>query len=113
PPRALILGVPFIAWSEAANLDYANKNIVNPSLPASEGMVLEYWGRDLTPLQQEELQVPGWVASGGDGGTFDSLKLDVARGIPVVVCLAMTPIAHNPGPGAAVMMLLKDSTARD
>lgn len=109
PARALILGVPFISWSEAASLDYANKNIVNPSSPASEGMVLKYWGRDLTSLKQSDATPPGWRERGGDGGGLDSLKADVARGIPVVVCLALTPIAHNPGPGAAVMMAMRDS----
>src|SRR2546423_1856220 len=111
PPRALLTGVPFISWSEAASLDYANKNIVNPSIPASEGMVLKYWGRDLAALKDEETP-RGWTQRAGDGGSVDSLKSDVSRGIPVIVCLAMTPIAHNPGPGAAAMMAMSDSTTR-
>ena len=113
PPRALILGVPFISWSEAASLDYANKDDLNPSLPASEGMVLKYWGQDFTVLKQEDQKVPGWTQRGAYGGSVDSLKADVSRGIPVIVCLAMTPIAHNPGPAAAAMMAMSDSTARD
>src|SRR5438045_3834549 len=111
PPRALITGVPFISWSEAASLDYANKNIVNPSLPASEGMVLKYWGRSLSALQQEEA-LPGWARRSGENESVDSLKAVVSRGIPVVVCLAMTPIAHNPGPGAPAIMAMSDSTTR-
>jgi tetratricopeptide (TPR) repeat protein len=113
PPRALIVGVPFISWSEAASLDYANKDVLNPSLPASEGMVLKYWGRDLTALKQQDQTAPGWTQRGGDSGSVESLKTEVSRGIPVIVCLAMTPIAHNPGPGAAAMMAMSDSTVRD
>jgi len=112
PPRALILGVPFISWSEAASLDYAQKDILNPSLPAAEGMVLKYWGRDLATLKQDEDTPPGWTRGGGDGGSVDSLKAMVSRGIPVLACLAMTPIAHNPGPGAAAMLAMSDSTTR-
>jgi len=113
PSRALILGVPFISWTEAASLDYADKNIVNPSLPASEGMVLKYWGRDLTSLRRSDQTLPEWAQHGGEGGSLDSLRVDVARGIPVIVCLAMTPIAHNPGPGAAAMMAMRDSVTRE
>src|SRR5207237_9713121 len=45
PSHAVILGVPFISWREAAHLDYPNKNILNPAVPAVLGMVFEYWGR--------------------------------------------------------------------
>jgi hypothetical protein len=38
PSRRIIEGVPFIAWSEAAELDH-NKGILNPSFAASLGMV--------------------------------------------------------------------------
>ncbi len=107
--HTLIFGVPFISWSEAANLQYRDKNVVNPSLPASEGMILEYWGRDLASLSGSEQTLPGWVHQGGNGGSLDSLKELVARRIPVVVCLAMTPIAHNPGPAAAAVMAMTDS----
>jgi tetratricopeptide (TPR) repeat protein len=113
PPRALILGIPFVSWSEAASLDYANKDVLNPSLPASQAMVLKYWGRDLTSLTRDEQKTPGWTSRGGENGTFDSLRADVSRGIPVVVCLAQTPIAHNPGPAAAIMLATGDSTVRE
>jgi hypothetical protein len=108
PSHVLILGVPFISWSEAANLHYWEKDAVNPSLPASEGMILKYWGRDLAVLRDSAATVPGWVHQGGDGGSLDSLKSFVARGIPVVVCLALTPIADNVPPMAA-MLAVTDS----
>src|SRR5258708_14869580 len=76
-------------------------------------MVLKYWGRDLTSLKQSDQTLPGWVQHSGDGGAFDSLKADVARGIPVIVCLAMTPVAHASGPAAAAMMAMRDSATRD
>jgi hypothetical protein len=93
PSHVLILGVPFISWSEAANLPYWEKQAVNPSLPASEGMILKYWGQDLAALRDSAPTVPGWVHQGGDGGSLDSLKSFVARGIPVVVCLALRQVA--------------------
>lgn len=113
PPRALILGVPFISWSDAANLDYANKDVVNPSVPASEGMVLQYWGHDLTALKQQEQTPPGWTNRAGDSGSVDVLKANISRGIPVVVCPALTSVAHNPGVGAAAMMAMSDSATRE
>lgn len=113
PSHALILGVPFISWSEAASLDYAGKNIVNPSVPASQGMVLEYWGQELAVLKSSELTLPGWVQQGGDSGSLAALKDYAARGIPVIVCLAITPIAQNAGPAAVATMAMTDTTVRD
>jgi len=109
PAQALILGVPFISWDEAAKLDYHDKQILNPSVPASLGMVREYWGQD-RGLRAKALDTPtGWTTMGGEGGTLDSLRSLVARGIPIVVNLAMTPAAHQAEPNAAAMATMVGS----
>jgi len=50
--RVVIPGVPFISWEEAARLDYHDKSITNPSFPAALGMILRYWGQDVSFLKQ-------------------------------------------------------------
>jgi hypothetical protein len=104
--HALILGVPFIGWGDAARLDYHDKNILNPSVPASLGMILEYWGLD-RHLVEHSLDAPqGWTSASSEGGTLDSVRSYVARGIPIMVMLAMTPAAHQAEPTAAAMASL-------
>lgn len=83
PPQALILGVPFISWSEARRMDYEEKDILNPSSPAAVGMVLEYWGRDLKLLKnlEEALKPGGWaVVESGKAQSIDDLKPSSSRG---------------------------------
>ncbi len=109
PSHALISGVPFISWSDAAKLDYHDKKILNPSAPAAEAMVLEYWGQDRRVLAKGTGALEGWTNAGGEGATLDSLRSSVARGIPVVVNLAMTPVAHFAEPTAAAMATLLGS----
>ncbi len=106
PTHALILGVPFISWDEAAKLDYHDKQILNPSVPASLGMVLEYWGQNRSLLAKDLGAPPGWTSTWGEDGTLDSLRSLVSRGIPIVVNLAMTPAAHQAEPNAAAMATL-------
>jgi hypothetical protein len=60
--RRVIEGVPFIAWSEAAELEYHNKAILNPSFAALFGMILQYWGQDLA-----RLKTPGEALPSGEG----------------------------------------------
>ena len=104
PSKALILGVPFISWSEAARLDHRNKDILNPSFPASWGMILKYWEQDLTLLKQSVMAVPqGWVMERKNGKHLAELKPFIARGIPVFVEPALTPVAHTPSPVVAAM----------
>ncbi len=103
-PRAVISGVPFISWEEAARLDYHDKDVTNPSMPAALGMILRYWGQDLSLLKRDHSETPQWAASaGGDHVSFDSLKQLVARGIPVVVFTSMTPFAHQVAPESAAL----------
>jgi hypothetical protein len=88
PSRRVIEGVPFIAWSEAAQLEYHNRAILNPSFAASLGMILEYWGQDLTRLKKPAEALPsgedawGRTESAEAGGVAD-LKAFIDRGIPV------------------------------
>ena len=101
--RVLIRGVPFISWAEAARLPYQDKSILNPSFAASLGMVLRYWGQDLSLLERSKSALPrepgGWGrVKGGEAKSFDELKPWLARGIPILVSPAMTPVAHIPGP---------------
>ena len=109
PPRALISGVPFISWGDAAKLDYHDKNILNPSVPAAEAMVFEYWGQDRRVVATGAGAPEGWTNAGGEGVTLDSLRSYIARGIPVIVNLAMTPVAHFADPNAAAIATMLGS----
>lgn len=109
PSHAIILGVPFISWNEAAKLDYHDKNVLNPSVPAAEAMISEYWGQDLRGLAKGTEAPEGWTSAGGEGASLDSLRSYVARGIPIIVKLAMTPVAHFVEPNVAALATLVGS----
>lgn len=103
PATSLIQGVPFIAWREAAGWNYPRKDVLNPSVPAATGMILRYWGEELRELDRfwSSPALEGWVSrQGGEAKGLDELKALVARGIPVEVAAALTPVAH-PLAGAA------------
>ncbi len=109
PSKAIILGVPFISWAEAARLEYQNKKVVNPSDPASFGMILKYWGQDLDLLKDYEKAFPkgqgGWgIVEERKGKSIDELKPLIARGIPIFVLTALTPVAHIPNPVAVAQI---------
>ncbi len=105
--RVVIPGVPFISWEEAERLDYHDKSITNPSFPAALGMILRYWGQDVSLLKQDLSEAPAWAASArGQHASFDSLKQLVAHGIPVVVFTAMTPFAHQVDPQSAALVTM-------
>jgi tetratricopeptide (TPR) repeat protein len=94
PSHALILGVPFISLGEAKQLEYARKNIVNPSIAAAQGMVLKYWGQDLNQLQEEKQD---WAKEEYHyAKSLEELKPWINRRIPVMVSpVALTPTAHT------------------
>ncbi len=98
PSRALIPGVPFISWSEARQLEYQDKNVLNPSFAASLGMILRYWGQDLELLKSLEKGLPreaGWGSWEIRHATaIDELKPYLARGVPLYVAPAITAVAH-------------------
>ena len=58
PDHALINGVPYISYRDALKLDYAAKISLNPSYPASVGMVLRYYGQNLKLLKDWDKMVP-------------------------------------------------------
>jgi len=100
PKKVLLSEVPFISWSEAAKLEYTDKDILNPSFAASMGMVLKYWEQPLSLLHE----AGGLTGFGDDwiveqkNGDLTELKSLIARGIPVQVSLSLTPFAHPLSP---------------
>jgi len=106
PSKVLILGVPYISWSEAHRLDYVDKDILNPSFAASLGMILKYWDQDLKLLKRGE-DALGWgIVEQGKRKNLDELKSFIARGIPVLVLPAITPFAHSLSPTFVIMEVL-------
>ena len=88
----LIPGVPFISWSEAASIEYANKEVLNPSSVASTLMHLKFWlpgaGIEDTVVSQ------GWMRISREQSDLETLKQIVADDLPVLVPMALTPYAH-------------------
>lgn len=94
PAQALVLGVPFISWETASELDYMNKDILNPSWAATAGMILQYWGQDLARLRTPEA-VSAWAEwESGNARSLDDLKPWLDQGIPIIVTTGLTPVAH-------------------
>lgn len=112
PPRVLLSGVPYISFAQAAALEYQDKEILNPSFAAALGMVLQYWGQDLKLLQDANAALPqgegGWArVEQGKAESIHTLQSYVARGIPVLIVPAITPVAHPPSPVVAAMAAAK------
>lgn len=85
PSKGLILGVPFISWNEASQMEYEQKNIVNPALHATSGMILDYWG--------VRGRNANWESQ--NGKSIEELKPFIAQGIPVFIApMPLTPFAH-------------------
>lgn len=112
PSKALIAGVPFVGWGEAAQVDYPNKDILNPAVTAVQMMEQKFWGFDPTRfrLLAPRLFVAADWQSGDNriGLSLDELKRPIASGMPVYVQLTLTPYA-NPLPLSASI----DSSLRD
>lgn len=102
PRKVLISGVPYISWREAHGLDYASKGILNPSDPATIGMMLLYWGQDLELLKNYDEAIPkegGWgKTERGEAQDFKTVKSLVAQGIPVLVATSISPYGHPVSP---------------
>lgn len=100
PARVLIPGVPFISWRESAQYKGEDSEIANPSLPAAFSMLLEYWGKDRKLLDRADFdpESSGFkvIAGNKDNKTWTTtdVKSSLARGIPVLVSLPLTPMAH-------------------
>ncbi len=104
--RVVIPGVPFIAWREAAQFEYADKGIMNPSAPAALGMILRYWGEDLSLLKEKDLPA-GWAVEGRTATSLVDLKPYIHSGRPVLVLPALTPVAHPVDPVSASTASMK------
>jgi tetratricopeptide (TPR) repeat protein len=116
PAKALIRGVPYVSWAEAAQWRYEGKHVINPSIPAAFKMIRRYWGGDgftLFSFGSENFMPDHWkqaeprepeVAKG-----LDDVKAWVARGVPVIVSLPLTPHAHPLPPAASLMLSAAES----
>ncbi len=94
PPSALVTGVPFVPWDEAARFWFRERDHANPSTHAAFLMVLGYWGQHWS-LTENRAAVRRWgLADARRAASLDELKPFVAAGIPVIVDAALTPIAH-------------------
>lgn len=108
---ALILGVPFVSFADALQLDYEAKDILNPSLPAALAMVLRYWGQDPVRLASFRAALPekeGWArVEHKERGSLADLRRLVDRGVPVVVTPTWLPDATIPGPVLEMLGVMK------
>jgi hypothetical protein len=103
PTKALILGVPFVSFDEAAQISRTGAPLASPSFLASTVMFLSYWGVQPTAAMEQLRhfkQLKRFSGTGGKGKGVDALKPWIARQIPVIVSTAITPIAHTPDPSA-------------
>jgi tetratricopeptide (TPR) repeat protein len=95
PAQHYIEGVPFVSWGEAANFEYPNRDVLNPSYSAASQMVWRYWGVQLDPAT-------GWPAGELPEGSYrsveeaslDDLKHYLALDRPVEIFPAVTAHAH-------------------
>jgi hypothetical protein len=98
PGSYTILGVPFIAWREAARWVYPDRDIINPSLPATASMSLTYWHPDLDPKQTwgrpKAEREERFHLHSANADSLADIKGYLANGIPVSVNPALTPWAH-------------------
>ena len=95
PARHYIEGVPFVGWGEAADLNYPNKDILNPSYPAASQMVWRYWGVRLdasTGWPVDEIKKGAYLSV--DKASLDDLRRHVALDRPVEIWPAITAHAH-------------------
>ncbi|MBC8317891.1 MAG: hypothetical protein H8E41_08280 [Desulfobulbaceae bacterium] len=92
PSKHLIPGVPFVSWSEAASMQYANKEVLNPSSVAATLMSLKFW---LPGAGIEDTAISdGWMRISREKANLETLKKIVADDLPVHVPMALTPFAH-------------------
>lgn len=95
PTQHYIEGVPFASWGEAADVDYPNSNVLNPSYTAASQMVWRYWGVPLDPATgwpSGELPDGSYVTV-DDASLFD-LKRQLVLDRPVEIVPAITAHAH-------------------
>lgn len=107
PSKALIPGVPYLGFAEAARIPCRDKDITNPSMTASLGMLLQHRGMSLKILEEKDPDsVPVKLVVDGN---LEGIKAQVARNVPVYVFQAITPFAHFVNPPVAMMLTFSDS----
>jgi tetratricopeptide (TPR) repeat protein len=96
PAKSLILGVPYISWNDASQMEYEEKNVVNPALHAVVSMFLGYWEIDAQQASKgENNPTDNWSKELNSIESLDELKSFIAHGIPVIISpMPLTPYAH-------------------
>lgn len=95
PDKHYIEGVPFVSWGEAADYDYPNFDILNPSYTAAFQMIWHYWGVAIDPSTGWPSQkIPDEAYVSVEDATLDEIKRYIVRDIPVKVSPAITAHAH-------------------
>jgi len=95
PVQHYIEGVPFISWGEAADFDYPNSDVLNPSFTATSQMVWRYWGVPLDATTGwPTATLPDGAYRRVDGASLHDLKHELAHDHPVEIYPAITPEAH-------------------
>lgn len=96
---SLIPGVPFVSLATAKQLNYVNKDILNPAIAAAQAANIKYWGEDLKLLSTQPgtpgTGWAGWSIEGNNAKSIEEIKPWLNRRIPVVVYTAITPVAHT------------------
>jgi hypothetical protein len=93
--KVCVLDVPFLRIEEAAEWDYPDKGVLNPSHPASEAMITTYWGEEYPSAKNIYDDLDGWKSETGAARSLKDLKPYIREGIPILLSLtALTPYAH-------------------
>ena len=95
PAQHYIEGVPFVSWGEAADLEYPNRDVLNPSYMAASQMAWRYWGVQLDPIAGGPIdELPEGSYLNVDEASLDDLKRHLALDRPVEIFPAVTAHAH-------------------
>jgi hypothetical protein len=97
-PRALIAGVPFVPWNEAARHWYRERDRANPSSHAAFLMVLSHWGQHWAITDDREAMRQWGVREARRAPGLAEIKPLLAAGTPIIVITALTPLAHPLSP---------------
>ena len=107
PRRALIEGVRFVSWNEAARLWYRDRDRANPSSHAAFQMVLDYWGLHWAETEDQEAMRRWGAKEARPASGLQELKPFVSSGIPVIVPSALTPVAHPLSPSRRALAAIR------
>jgi hypothetical protein len=97
-PKALLTGVPFIGFAEAARMRLPHEVLMfaNPAHVACLAMMVENWGASRILLEQSgPTDLDRWQDSSGQAQSFEEIKALVSKGLPVMVIVALTPYGER------------------